>query len=167
MTREVIQERVTVMDLNRSHIGKLVQFQTEEVNVVGKLDRVDHRQEAYLEHGETWWDLKPVRLILDTTLVISGWRAVVDPRAQVLAETLDALRRSARPVLLVAEEDVAVVDDPLRQNRSDAGKRVELRSGQVTLPQVVVRFDQFEFRDTRQEAPKLRKRIGPKSQLLG
>lgn len=86
MTREVIQERITVMDLDRSHIGKLIQFQTEEVNVVGKLDRVDHRQEAYLEHGETWWDLKPVRLILDTTLVISGWRAVVDPRAQVLVQ---------------------------------------------------------------------------------
>ena len=107
MIREVIQDLIQVMDLDRRHIGKLIQFQTETVNVVGTLDRVDHRQEAYLEHGEIWWDLKPVRLTLDSTLTISGWTAVVDPRAVVTVQMgyreLEAPPRPEEPVQLALD----------------------------------------------------------------
>lgn len=95
------QTNMLVIELERRHIGCLVKLVTEDVSLVGRLQRVEHDDNAE-------WDLagRPVRRDLVSRLWISGWSAEVNPQQVITVEekqtplqsNMDTLRRIAQAI---------------------------------------------------------------------
>lgn len=97
-------DNLLVIELDRRHIGCLVKIVTENLSIVGRLERIDH-------HDDAAWDLDgtPLRRDLMTELRISGWSAEVNPQQVITVEekpeplgqaqrNMDTLRRIAQAI---------------------------------------------------------------------
>lgn len=96
-----IQETVLAMELNRSHLGRLVQVITEDWSITGKLSRVD-------QHDNREWDIDysgAARVLVPRSgeiyadLTVGPWEARVRGNQPVTVErvagTLEAPERAA------------------------------------------------------------------------
>ena len=75
------QQNLLVLELDRRHIGCLVKIVTEDVSIIGRLERIDH-------HDDAAWDLDGAPLGRDrmSALGIRGWRAEVNPQHLIKGE---------------------------------------------------------------------------------
>jgi hypothetical protein len=106
-------EVILAMELNRSHIGKLVQMITDSWSMTGTLTRVD-------QHDNREWEvdysrgrrLVPVRGEIYATLTIGPWRGDVIGNQPVTVETvagtLEAPETATKALPhLITEEETA------------------------------------------------------------
>lgn len=104
------QEVILAMELNRSHIGKLVQMITDSWSMTGTLQRVDQHDNREWEIAYPSRQLVPVRGEIYTTLHIGPWVGDVIGNQPVTVETvkgtLEAPETATRalPHLITEEE---------------------------------------------------------------
>lgn len=139
------QEVILAMELNRSHIGKLVQMITDSWSMTGTLTRVDQHDNREWEISYPSRQLVPVRGEIYSTLQIGPWRGDVIGNQPVTVETvagtLEAPETAVRalPHLITPEESTEAreivrgsVVDPDSADRWEA-LQDEVRRGERTI----------------------------------
>jgi hypothetical protein len=105
-------EVILAMELNRSHIGKLVQMITDSWSMTGTLTRVDQHDNREWEIAYPSRQLVPVRGEIYATLTIGPWRGDVIGNQPVTVETvagtLEAPETATKALPhLITEEETA------------------------------------------------------------
>lgn len=99
-------QQVLAMELDRSHIGRLVQIITESWSLTGTLTRVDQHDNREWEIVYPERTLVPVSGVISTDLWIGPWTGRVIGNLPVTVEYTGAEIEDVDPVRQVAGPDV-------------------------------------------------------------
>jgi len=150
VTARYHQEVILAMELNRSHIGKLVQIITDSWSMTGALTRVDQHDNREWEIAWPSGNLVPSGGEIYAELWIGPWRGQVIGNQPVTVETvkgtLEAPETATRAVTaLITDEEAAEARLAVRKGYypEGMGEDPPAIEGTVVEPGAVHRMDDY------------------------
>lgn len=140
------------MELDRSHIGKLVQLITDSWSMTGTLKRVDQHDNREWEIAYPSRALVPVRGEIYTTLHIGPWVGDVIGNQPVTVETvagtLEAPETATKAVThLITEEESAEARALIQGTVAEPDPEPPLKSGYVVPERVALAMTEPGYQD--------------------